>query len=341
MNVELYVATRERSAVLRSAVQEHGNRQSLYMRIEHEGVVGLGEISPQPFLVNGDPGFDDVLDYVRTVAVPRVLSRGLDLTDESAWSKAGALFPSSALGRFAGALCEMALLDMRLRRATKGFSDVFPARDTVRVRVTGSLIKTPTVPDVQSRVTACRMKTDVGVPDSHFEVLRDFPLPVLLDFNGALPTLEEVRRQVALVERFTVCEGVEQPCAPGDFVTPAQLLAEGLSISLDESIRSVADVRAAVRYGSASMICVKPARVGGVVATKAIAQYAHDAGLTVYVGGFFESSFARSLNARLAAHIGAGPSDVGPLGQDEPTATLGVAPMINELGNPVGHYSLS
>ena len=49
-------------AVLRRPVvaahQSHGVRSRLFLRIEHDGVIGFGEVAPQPTALHGDPGVD-------------------------------------------------------------------------------------------------------------------------------------------------------------------------------------------------------------------------------------------------------------------------------------------
>ena len=48
------------------------------------------------------------------------------------------------------------------------------------------------------------------------------------------------------------------------------------------------------------MICVKPARVGGLANARSIIARAPGAGLRVYLGGFFESPYARQVHRALA-----------------------------------------
>src|ERR1700693_3217662 len=45
-----------------SAAQVHATRTHLFLELEIDGVVGLGEVSPQPVTLNGDPSMQDVLD---------------------------------------------------------------------------------------------------------------------------------------------------------------------------------------------------------------------------------------------------------------------------------------
>jgi L-alanine-DL-glutamate epimerase-like enolase superfamily enzyme len=58
---------------------------------------------------------------------------------------------------------------------------------------------------------------------------------------------------------------------------------------------------------------VKPARVGGYANARTIIERARALGLRPYVGGFFESPLARSVNRTLAHHLVDEPSDIGPV----------------------------
>jgi L-alanine-DL-glutamate epimerase-like enolase superfamily enzyme len=81
-------------------------------------------------------------------------------------------------------------------------------------------------------------------------------------------------------------------------------------ISLDEGVRSPRDLEQIARYSAASIVCLKPARIGGLANTKAMAQRAVSLGLEPYIGGFFESPYARRVHRLLANNCIAQPSDV-------------------------------
>ena len=60
------------------------------------------------------------------------------------------------------------------------------------------------------------------------------------------------------------------------------------------------------------MACLKPGRLGGIVATRAAHAACSEAGLAVFVGGFFETGLGRSVNAALAGRAEFGlPGDLG------------------------------
>jgi L-alanine-DL-glutamate epimerase-like enolase superfamily enzyme len=59
------------------------------------------------------------------------------------------------------------------------------------------------------------------------------------------------------------------------------------------------------------MLCVKPARVGGLANARTIIERARSLGLKAYVGGFFESPYARHVHRALANCSTDEPSDIG------------------------------
>jgi L-alanine-DL-glutamate epimerase-like enolase superfamily enzyme len=116
-----------------------------------------------------------------------------------------------------------------------------------------------------------------------------------------------------------VLRALEQPCQPGDWNSSVPLVASGLPVYLDEAIRSINDVRHAARYRAAVGVCVKVERVGGFAMARRVIESAETEGLAVYLGGFFESPWAKRWHRAFASQFDLGPSDVtGPDGVERP-----------------------
>lgn len=113
---------------------------------------------------------------------------------------------------------------------------------------------------------------------------------------------------------------VEQPLAPDDLVGHARLaLRLQTPICLDESITSLASLEAVVALGACGILCLKPARVGGWVAARAIHDRCVELGLPVWVGGMLETGVGRAANLAVAALPGmALPPDMDPRGRFAP-----------------------
>jgi o-succinylbenzoate synthase len=170
-------------------------------------------------------------------------------------------------------------------------------------------------------VARVRAKTAPGsLSRAALERLATIEVPVLLDFNCSANEDAEVIEQVLRASEFATIDAVEQPYAPGNVIDHARL-AEQLSVplSLDEGVRNERDLDQIVRYSAASLVCVKPARVGGLANARTMFQRAATLGLRPYLGGFFESPYARRVHRLLAECCVLEPSDVGPVETLDPT----------------------
>ena len=333
-------------AVLRTAIsaagERHEVRSRLFVRVEHAGVEGFGEVAPQPTSLNGDASVDEVIVELLEVVVP-VLA-GISERDGSppSWRRVAGLVSPRPASRPALALVEMALLDRQLRASASTLHELWPSRFATPSQCTVSLIDDDEW-SIPSDVARVRVKTSPGALDAAARAnLGALAVPVLLDFNCSASDDDEVLEQVAAVSRCCQLDGVEQPYGVSNLVDTARLRTRlGVEVSLDETIRSSRDVTNVVRYEAADMICVKPARVGGVSNARAIVLRAREAGLRAYVGGFFESAFARSVHHRLATSCTPEPSDTRPVvltshGPREVESTpygLGVRPSDAMLAN--------
>ena len=95
---------------------------------------------------------------------------------------------------------------------------------------------------------------------------------------------------------------LEQPFAADDLLSHAEL-ARMIStpVCLDESITSPRAAAAALRLGACSVINIKPARVGGYLAARAVHDLCAAQGIPVWCGGMLETGVGRAANLALAA----------------------------------------
>lgn len=306
---------RDEAVLLRpvsAAAQRHELRTRLFLRVEQDGVSGFGEISPQPFSLNGDPGVAEVMRELDDVVFVQV---------QAAFEREGALPSWTRIARFAGSrpssspavcLVEMAVLDRELRAEGRSVLELWPKLFDTPVQATVSLLEGGDQWVVDPRVSRVRVKTAPGVlDDAALERLQSLRVPVLLDFNCSAVDDADVLEQLDRIGSEVEIAGVEQPFAPGNVVDHARL-AEQLAVplSMDEGIRTVRDLEQVVRYSAARIVCIKPARVGGYANARTMIGRAKEIGLTPYLGGFFESPFARRVNRMLAQHCIDQPSDI-------------------------------
>lgn len=136
-------------------------------------------------------------------------------------------------------------------------------------------------------------------------------VPVLLDFNCSARSDNDVLHQVDQIGEVATIGAVEQPYDVGNIVDHARLASRlDVPLSLDEGVRTLRDLSQIVRHEAASVVCVKPARVGGLANARTLIAKANELGLRVYLGGFFESPFARRVHRTLADNCISEPSDL-------------------------------
>lgn len=312
MRVSLWRSDSSLSRPVTSAAQRHEVRPRLYLEIDHGGVLGYGEVTPQPTTINGDPGVALVVDELVGVVVPRLLDVVRREGALPEWSRATALVAGRDSAHFAASLVEMALVDHELRRRGEGLSSLWPQRWETPAQATVSLL------DDEEWETAgaarVRVKSAPGaLSERTLERVSALERPVLLDFNCSA-TAAEVRDQVARLRDVADLDAVEQPFAPGNLADSALLARDlGVDLSIDEGMRSYQDLTQIARYEAATMICVKPARLGGFAAARSVIARANELGLRVYLGGFFESDFARQVNRVFARAFVSEASDIAPV----------------------------
>jgi O-succinylbenzoate synthase len=98
---------------------------------------------------------------------------------------------------------------------------------------------------------------------------------------------------------------IEQPLPEDDWYGHVVLAQQVRTpICMDESILSVASADSAISLGAASIINIKPGRVGGYLTARDIHDLCRDRGIPVWCGGMLETGIGRAANLALAAMPG-------------------------------------
>ncbi|MBI3654406.1 MAG: o-succinylbenzoate synthase [Acidobacteria bacterium] len=98
---------------------------------------------------------------------------------------------------------------------------------------------------------------------------------------------------------------IEQPLSPGDLVDHAKLQRVlQTPVCLDESIKTLNDVRHALELGSGKIINIKLGRVGGHSEARAIQAYCAERGIAVWCGGMLEAGIGRAHNIAMSTQLG-------------------------------------
>ncbi len=109
---------------------------------------------------------------------------------------------------------------------------------------------------------------------------------------------------------------LEQPFGRDDLATHARLAQRiATPVCLDESLDSPGKVASALEMGACSVVCVKPSRLGGIGPALEVIRVCAASSVPVWIGGMFETGFARAANTTLAAASGSQwPGDLSPAG---------------------------
>jgi O-succinylbenzoate synthase len=95
---------------------------------------------------------------------------------------------------------------------------------------------------------------------------------------------------------------LEQPLGQDDLVRHAELQRKlATPICLDESITTVDRAADMIALGSGRIVNIKPGRVGGFAAARAIHDLCQRHGIPVWCGGMLESGIGRAHNVALAS----------------------------------------
>lgn len=120
-----------------------------------------------------------------------------------------------------------------------------------------------------------------------------------VDANAAY-TLADTEQLAKLDDYGLAC--IEQPLGWDQILEHAELQRRiSTPVCLDESLRSVADVRRALDIDACRNVNLKPGRVGGITASLQIAELCADRGVPLWCGGMMESGIGRAGNLALCA----------------------------------------
>jgi O-succinylbenzoate synthase len=284
-------------------------------------VEGWGECAALADATYDQEDVDGSFRALEETLVPALLARaseaGSSLPPPSTLDSVRASAPQAPL---AFAALEMAVADAHLRAEHRSLAEVLgvAGRSVDLGAVVGQTDTVEELVETASVLAAQgygRLKIKVGpgwdvVPVE--AVTRTVPqLRLQVDANGSYE--EADRDHLAELDRFgLLC--IEQPFDPSDLEAHARLAGRiATPVCLDESLDSPAIVQRALAMGACSVVCVKPARLGGLGAALRVVESCAAAGVPLWMGGMFESGYARGVNTTLAALPGfSWPGDLSP-----------------------------
>jgi O-succinylbenzoate synthase len=300
-----------------TAAGVHRVRPLLFVRVVAEEAEGWGECAALAEGTAVDPPLAEVDRLAEERGVPRLhqasAARGGQLPTAAEVSQ---LFGSTPADRMLVATFEMAVADAELRAAGRSLAEDLGVAEGFEAMAVGAVVGIPdghNLATLRREVDAVvaagaarvRLKIEPGWDVQPVRAVRgDHPGLVLqVDANGSFSLgAADVAVLSQLAEYDVLC--IEQPLPPADLVAHAQLARLlPVPICLDESLSTPRRVADALRNGSCAMACLKPARLGGLRATRSAHAACAAAGVPAFVGGFFEAGLGRASNLALAARL--------------------------------------
>ncbi len=247
----------------------------------------------------------------------RVAGRGGTVMGPSELLGVQAVAPDAPLSF---AALEMAVADIRLRSANRSLAQLLGVAGRA-VEVGAVCGQAGSVEELVAAVGELtdrgygrvKVKIGPGWDVAPLEAVRHaFPdLGIQADANGTYGRDDADR--LSTLDRFgLLC--LEQPFDRRDLDAHVDLGARMTTpICLDEGVDSPAKVFDALERGACSVVCVKPSRLGGLGPALEVAERCMSSGVPLWLGGMFETGYARGVNSALAALPGfSWPGDLSP-----------------------------
>jgi len=298
-----------------TAAGVHRTRILLFARVVTPDAEGWGECAALGEGTSVDPTVDEVEGAAHARGVRRLLDASAARSGHVPMeTEIAQLFGSSPVDRMMGALFEMAVADAELRRAGRSLADALEVGAGFETLPVGAAVGIPPAHDlgilreqvaqaVAAGAARLRVKIEPGWDREPVAAIRaDHPDLVLqVDANGSY-RMGDAGRVGDLAAFDVLC--IEQPLPPADLVAHAEFARRiPVPICLDESLSSPRRVQDALRNRACQVACLKPGRLGGMRATRLAHAACAEAGVPVFVGGFFEAGLGRAANLALAARL--------------------------------------
>jgi O-succinylbenzoate synthase len=278
-------------------------RDIVLVRARADGVDGWGEL-----VAGRDPAYSEetvatALTIMRDHLLHRVLGHTVDDPRQIAtrWTNVRG-------NPMAKAAIEMAVWDawsaataVSLAHLLGGTRAAVPTGVSVGIADSTDALLERVARFVEQGYARIKLKIAPGTDVDRVAAVRQrFPdVALMADANSAY-TLDDAEHLAGL-DAFDLTM-IEQPLAHDDIIDHASLAAQlRTPLCLDESIRSTADARRALRIGACAIINCKPGRLGGLAPSLTLHDWGVATGVPLWVGGMLESGVGRLHNIALAS----------------------------------------
>lgn len=310
--VELYRLELHRTTVHRAAYGAEARRPVVLVRVTTDDGVGWGECAALASPSYRSEFADGAWMVLERFLVPAVLGASVPIDPlRATWQALADAWAAVAGHAMAKAALEMAVLDAVLRAQGQSLADALGIRRaTVEAGVVLGLVEDAgAARDELEQAAAAgfrraRVKIAAGRKVAPVAQLRGwFPnLAIAADANGSYRRDDDA--ELALVDALGLA-AVEQPLAADDLLGHVELAERWRTpVALDESIASPSDVELVGTLGAASIVCLKPACLGGVGPAIDAHDRARSLGLHMWCGGMLQTALGRAVDAAVSGMDG-------------------------------------
>lgn len=300
---EIRMPLREPFAISSGMVHE---RRICLLQLRHvEGFVGWAECVADEMPNYSPETIDTAWHAIKEWIAPRVLGK----TFNGAHEVFMALEENFRGHRMAKAAVEMGMWELAARLQNVSLSQLLGGTRThVATGISLGIQKDPAALVDKARAARAlgyrkiKIKIKPGADVEYVAPVREAlgaEAPLMADANNAY-TLDDIDTLKKL-DTFNLIM-IEQPLAWDDVVKHATLQRQlRTPICLDESITGLDKAEDMLALGSGKIINIKPGRVGGFAASKAIHDFCMQNDVPVWCGGMLESGIGRGHNIALAS----------------------------------------
>ena len=303
--VEFRVVHLPYKSVFKTSFAAEADKTAVIVTVRSDGVEGYGEGVMDMLPAYREESIPGALHLLREALIPELLNNDCDdpmmLVDS--WKRwRGNPMAKSAL--------ELAVWDCHARQLGVPMQALLGGTRT-EIPVGASLGMNP-VPETVASVARhveqgykrIKLKIEPGWDIDLLSAVRaDFPhIELTVDANSAY-TLDDIDI-LKKIDQFGL-HYIEQPLHWDDLVDHATLAPQmETPLCLDETLTSLARVRAALDLAACKVVNVKVGRVGGLAATKRIHDVCVDRGVPMWCGGMLETGIGRAHNIHVATMPG-------------------------------------
>ncbi|MEQ8676174.1 MAG: o-succinylbenzoate synthase [Aggregatilineales bacterium] len=296
---------------LRTSFGEDAEKAAVIVEvITEEGVTGWGESSVELAPGYGAETIATAEHILSNFVLPNLIGKTI-----SSPTEVPALIDSVRGNHHAKAGAETAIWDALAKindlRLTDYFASFLPDGHASRNKATVG-VSIGIQPDVDATLAIINKRLAQGYTRIKLKIQRGWDVELARGVREALP---DITLMLDANSAYTLADAehlkqldafnllmIEQPLAYYDIYEHSQLQPQLTTpICLDESVKSVNDMRLALTVGACKILNLKPARVGGYCESLEIYKLCVQTDTPLWIGGMLETGIGRAANVSFAS----------------------------------------